>query len=251
MRNTVVAFLLFLFTASPAAAANIEIALTDNRVDVDTGFAGARLTLFGAVTGVDDPSTLDMAAVIRGPDARFNIRKLEKRNLIWTPGPTHVIDDAPGLYLTYATKPVGDIAPLPVQADYRLDADYLEIAFQAHDEGYSDDADLFRRAFLSEAEELGLYRSSVSGIEFKKNALFTITARLPANTPVGDYDVSVYLFRDGELIGSDTTALAVNRAGLERQIYDFAHNRPVSYGFFCVALSLFAGWIASLAFRKP
>ncbi|MEO1135534.1 MAG: TIGR02186 family protein [Pseudomonadota bacterium] len=240
----------WLAAATPLLAADIEIALTDDRVDVDTGFAGARLTLFGAVTGVDNPSQLDMAAVIRGPQARFNIRQMEKRNLIWTPGPAHIIEDAPGLYLTYATRPVKDMVPLPLQADYRLDAEYLDITLQSHAEAHVDDASLFRRAFLSEAEELGLYQSQVGGIEFKKDALFTITARLPANTPVGDYEVSVYLFQDGVLVGSDTTALAVNRAGLERRIYDFAHNRPVSYGFFCVALSLFAGWIASLAFRK-
>jgi len=52
------------------------------------------------------------------------------------------------------------------------------------------------------------------------------------------------------MIASDTTALAVNRVGLERRIFDFAHQRPVSYGIFCVALSLLAGWLASLAFRK-
>jgi uncharacterized protein (TIGR02186 family) len=217
---------------------------------VDTGFAGARLTLFGAVTGLDDPSSVDIISVIRGPKAQFRVRQMKKSNLIWTPGPTHLIENAPGLYITYATRPIDDIAPLPDQAKYRLDANYLDIDVIAHRDAPSGDAQLFRSAFLSQAETLGLYRARTGGITFKKGALFIINARLPANTPVGEYDVAVYLFRNGELIGSDSAALGINRVGLERRIHDFAHQRPVSYGFFCVALSLIAGWLASLAFRK-
>ncbi|PQA89169.1 TIGR02186 family protein [Hyphococcus luteus] len=236
--------------ATNAAAADIEIALTDELVEVDAGFAGARLLLFGAITGVDDPQTLDMISVIRGPDARFKIRQMQKNNLIWTPGPAHTVGPAPGLYLTYSTRPVDDIAPLPLQAEYRLDADYIDIPIENHVAAPAEKAGLFRNAFLSEAEAIGLYHASTQGVAFKTGALFTIDARLPANTPVGEYDVAVYLFRNGEMIGSDVTALAVNRAGLERRIYDFAHSKPISYGIFCVVLSLLAGWIASLAFRK-
>ncbi|MCK5749760.1 MAG: TIGR02186 family protein, partial [Oricola sp.] len=225
------------------------IALTDEEVEVDTGFAGARLTLFGAVTGIDDPSSLDLVSVIRGPDARFSIRQMEKNNLIWTPGPKHAIGPAPGLYLTFSTKSVDDIAPLPIQDELRLDAEYLDIPVEMH-AAVPDEGELFRNAFLSEAEGAGLYQATADGVSFKKGALFTISASLPANTPVGEYDVAVYLFRNGEMIASDTTALAVNRVGLERRIFDFAHQRPVSYGIFCVALSLLAGWLASLAFRK-
>ncbi len=243
-------FLALALIIAPAQAANIEVALTNDRVEVDTGFAGARLVLFGAITGLDDPASVDIISVIKGPEAQFQVRQMEKNNLIWTPGPAHLIERAPGLYLTYATRPVDDIAPLPLQDQYRLDADYLDIAVEAHESAREGDIGLFRSAFLSEAEALGLYRTHVGGIEFKKGALFTITARLPTNTPVGEYEVAVYLFRNGTLIGSDEAALAVNRVGLERRIYDFAHQRPVSYGIFCVALALIAGWVASLAFRK-
>ena len=247
-----VAFAALLFASAPCAAAEIEIALTDDRVAVDTGFAGARLTLFGAISGIDDPASVDIISVISGPGGRFHVREMQKSNLIWTPGPRHVVDGAPGLYLTYSTRPIDDIAPLPLQADYRLDAEYLD--FHIGREGAATDIGerhaLFRSAFLSEAEALGLYHARVGGVAFKKGSLFTITARLPANTPVGAYDVAVYLFRHGELLGSDTAELAVNRVGMERRIYDLAHNRPVSYGLFCVALSLLAGWSASLAFRK-
>lgn len=245
---------LALLAAPPARAADIAIALTDDFIRVDTSFSGARLVLFGAVTGIDSPeSAVDIVSVVRGPDMQFDVRRLEKRNLIWMPGETHVIESAPGLYLTTATKRIMDIAPLPDQAAYDLGADFLDIkAPAATDKSIEDNehAELFKNAFLNEVEDLGLYRNIVGGVDFKKGGLFTINVNLPATTPVGDYAVSVYLYRNGELLGQDTAQLAVNKVGVERRIYELAHNRPVSYGVFCVVLSLFAGWVAAFAFRK-
>ena len=73
---------------------------------------------------------------------------------------------------------------------------------------------------------------------------------LPPTTPVGDYRVDVYLFRDGELLSRDSAQLAVNKVGLERRIYELAQTRPIAYGITCVAVSLIAGWLAAAAFRK-
>jgi len=245
-----------LLAALPARAADIAIALTDDFVRVDTSFAGARLVLFGAVTGIDDPeNTVDIISVVRGPETRFDIRRLEKRNLIWMPGEARAVDGAPGLYLTSATKSITDIAPLPDQAAHHLGADHLDIqaarATQTPEQiADTSENEVFKNAFLNEVEDLGLYRNIVGGVDFKKSGLFTINVNLPATTPVGDYAVSVYLYRNGELLGQDTAQLAVNKVGAERQIYELAHNRPVSYGVFCVIVSLFSGWAASLAFRK-
>lgn len=254
MRIIAAAFFAMGAMTRAAEAAEIDIAFTDDHVEVDTSFAGARLTLFGAVTGVDDPgNSVDIVSVIRGPDARFEIRRMKKSNLIWTPGRARVVSSAPGLYHTYATRNVGDIAPLPTQSAYRLEAGFLNIPVTGNAApGTSGDhaANVFRDAFLAEAEDLGIYRTHTGGVEFKKGALFTIAVNLPANTPVGEYAVSVFVFRDGEVLDSDVATLAVNKVGVERRIYEFAHNRPVSYGIFCVFVSLMAGWIASLAFRK-
>ncbi len=241
------------------AAPDIAIALTDERVDVDTGFTGATLTLFGAVSGVADPTTVDIIAIVSGPQTRFLIRKLEQRNLIWTPGAPRRIDNAPGLYISSATRPIGDIAPLPDQAAFRLGADHLTVSVAAPrpeganaegDDGDAASEDLYRNAFLTEIEELGLYRDAVGGVDFKKGGLFAVNVDLPATTPVGEYSVAVYLYRDGLLLGQDAATLSVNKVGLERQIYDLAHERPVTYGLLCVAMSLIAGWAASVAFRK-
>ncbi len=247
------------FAVASAQAAEIAIALTNDHVEVDTGFSGARLTLFGAISGIEAPETgagVDIISVIRGPATQFEIRQLQKSGPIWMPGNTHAIKDAPGLYLTNANRPITDIAPLPDQAAYHLGTDFLKIdATQDHREApdeaqTSAQAELFAKAFVTEVEDAGLYRDRIGGVEFKKGSLFAINVDLPANTPVGDYSVAVYLYQDGVLLGRDEADLVVNKVGIERRIFDLAHNQPVTYGILCVAISLFAGWIAALAFRK-
>ena len=44
--------------------------------------------------------------------------------------------------------------------------------------------------------------------------------------------------------------LTVEKAGAERALYLFAHNRPWSYGIASVVIALAAGWGASVAFRR-
>ncbi len=247
------------FAITSAQAADIAIALTNDHVEVDTGFSGARLTLFGAVSGVEAPHAgagVDIISVIRGPATQFQIRRLQKTGPIWMPGAMHAIKGAPALYLTNANRQITDIAPLPDQAAYHLGADFLKIhtvrgAGETPEE-MQDGAhnEVFAKAFVTEARDAGLYRDRIGGVEFKKGALFTITVELPANTPVGEYSVAVYLYQGGMLLGRDEAELVVNKVGIERRIFDLAHDQPVTYGILCVVISLFAGWIAALAFRK-
>ena len=179
------------------------------------------------------------------PNTAFRLREVEKRGVIWAPGAPIGIEAAPGLYLTNATRPIGDVAPLPEQEQFGLDANYIDIQSDMRD------LDPFlKRAFLSEADGQALYDDAVGGVSFKKNGLFSIAFDLPARTPVGPYEVNVFLYRDGVLLARDSASLSVKKVGSGRRIYDIAHQRPLSYGIICVTMSLFAGWLAAVAFRK-
>ena len=240
--------MVFAFIGTNATAAEIAVALTDDRVEVDAGFSGAALTLFGAVTGAENPSQdVDIIAVINGPEGDFEVRALEQRGLIWTPGEAYRIENAPRFYATSATRPIADIAPLPDQANYEIGVDNIGAVDLFAD---AEAKHPYNAAFLDTLEERGQYRDAVGAVSFLKGALFKIDAALPATTPVGDYLVTVFLYRDGVLISRDSASLRVNKVGVERRIYDLAHGRPILYGLLCVAVSLLAGWIAGAVFRK-
>ena len=44
--------------------------------------------------------------------------------------------------------------------------------------------------------------------------------------------------------------LTVEKVGVERDIYEFAHRRPWSYGVLVVLLAALMGWGASRIFRR-
>jgi uncharacterized protein (TIGR02186 family) len=80
--------------------------------------------------------------------------------------------------------------------------------------------------------------------------LFRTTIHFPANVPVGTYSVLVYVVRDGQIVGSQTHPLVINKTGVEAEVFDFAHRQSAFYGLIAVAVAAFAGWGAGLIFRK-
>ena len=80
--------------------------------------------------------------------------------------------------------------------------------------------------------------------------LFKAEIDLPTGAPIGVYSADIFLFQDGQPVSSRTRGLTVEKAGIERALYLFAHQRPWSYGLASVAIALAAGWAASVAFRR-
>jgi hypothetical protein len=45
------------------------------------------------------------------------------------------------------------------------------------------------------------------------------------------------------------TTIAVRKVGLERWIYNLAHQKPLIYGILSLTIAILAGWLASAVFR--
>ncbi len=78
-------------------------------------------------------------------------------------------------------------------------------------------------------------------VEVKNEILFRANLTFPSNMPVGNYKADVYLVRDGEVIITHNTPLKVDKQGIERVIYNFAHEYPPLYGIMAILVALFAG----------
>jgi hypothetical protein len=74
--------------------------------------------------------------------------------------------------------------------------------------------------------------------------------KLPATAPTGRYYAEVWLFQDGAPAAVSNLTLSVEKVGFERDIYDFAHRRPWTYGVLCVLLAAAMGYGASRVFRR-
>jgi uncharacterized protein (TIGR02186 family) len=264
---------LALFASAPATAQQdrtraaqetqpraIAIGLTQDVVAVDAGFAGADVVLFGALKGAPlatQLSPLDIIAVLRGPPDEFRLRPLLKKGMIWAPGPGVRVEGAPSFHLASATRPIDEIAPAETLLRLGVAPDPEAVA--ARIRMLTDDSAAYvgavgaldiARHFIELAQAVRRYALVTGGVEIEDETLFKLTLRLPPAVTVGAYRVDVYLFRDGALLAQDSAGLVVRKVGVERAIFDFARRFGLLYGIACVALSLAAGWLAALAFRR-
>ena len=257
MRPLLCAALLAL--AAPARANDVAIALTDDAIEIDAGFSGARIVLFGVVSrnepGAFDEAAYEVAALVKGPPTTFRMRPFERRELIWTPGPAIDIE-APGVTLTLSTQPLSEIADEDSLTALGLIASPALLAAAPQSEraavrlGAIGPANV-AAAFLAEARRRRLISDRAGVVDFRKAGLFSIEVNLPPTTPVGDYTAEVFLFRNRELVSRDLASLSVRKTGVESAIFDFAHKRPIAYGLAAVGFSVAAGLLAALAFRRP
>lgn len=249
-------------TITPVTQARVAAALTETTVDIDTGFAGASMVLYGAVFNPTD-TPADVVVVVRGPDQPVRLVRKVRVAGLWLNSRPVVFEGAPGFYMTASTRPLDEIATFSVLRRLGIGVDHLRInapdeettvtRFGVRDvvinrlgEDYLD----WRRAVIRLKENAALYATDPDGVRFVDQGLFRAEVELPAESPTGRYKAEVWLFQEGEAVSVSRLELNVDKVGVERAIFDFAHERSWTYGFLSVILAAFTGWAASALFRR-
>lgn len=240
----------------------VAAALTDAQVHVDSSFRGAAIVLYGAVFN-PTPDPADVVVVVRGPDAPVRLVKKTRNMGVWLNSRPVLFQGAPGFYMTASTRPLSDIADfgqlrrLGVGVDHlRIDAPeeastvtrygVRDVVVSRLGEDYLE----WRRAVIRLKEAAQLYDTDPKGVEFVDRGLFRAEVKLPTVAPTGKYYAEVWLFQDGEPKSVSNLTLTVEKVGLERDIYEFAHRRPWLYGVLCVILAALTGYGASRIFSR-
>ena len=240
----------------------VAAALTEARVQVDSSFRGASIVLYGAVFNPTD-TPADVVVVVRGPDAPVRLVKKTRNAGVWLNSRPVLFEGAPGFYTTASTRPLADIAEFGQLRRLGVGVDHLRInapeesrtvtRYGVRDvvvsrlgEDYLD----WRRAVIRLREEADLYDTDPEGVEFVDRGLFRAELKLPAVAPTGGYFAQVWLFQNGEAVSVSNLTLTVEKVGIERDIFEFAHRRPWTYGVLCVLLAALTGWGASRLFRR-
>jgi uncharacterized protein (TIGR02186 family) len=240
----------------------VSAALTQTNVRVNSDFRGDQIVLYGAVF---DPASRpsDVVVIVRGPEQPVRIARKSKIAGLWINSRPVVFQGAPGFYIAASTRPLDDIARFGVLRRLEAGVDHLAInapAEQRTESRYgvrdvvvsrlgADYLD-WRRAVVRLKEAQHLYAVDEHGVRFVDKGLFRAEIALPAEAPIGQYDVRILLFQNGQPVSEKDRVLTVEKVGVERGLYLWAHQRPWSYGFAAMAFALAAGWAASSAFRR-
>jgi uncharacterized protein (TIGR02186 family) len=229
--------------------------LSNHRVGVTSSFTGDEVVLFGMIE--QDSSSqprrggYDVVVTVTGP--RQNLVTFRKARVlgIWVNVDSRVFENAPAYLAVISNKPLETIANAETLRRLQIGLGNV-VLLQRAAVSIADSArdDPFRVAFVNLQSRQGLYREQNNGVTFLAPNFFRASVPLPAEVPVGDYDVDVKLFADGALIARRSTALEVYKSGFEQVVSNWARDRGLAYGLLTAVMALVTGWFASVVFRR-
>lgn len=226
----------------PARGDPIVADLSSHLIAITGGFTGASVVLFGATDGPGD-----IIAVVRGPEREMTVWRKGKIAGIWVNVESMTFTKVPSFYAVAASRPLDDVLAPGTAALYRVGAANLKLESKPPMTG--ERAKQFAQALIEEQQSAGLIAAEIGKITFLGERLFRASLAFPANVPTGNYLVEVFLARDRDVVGGQTTPLRVDKVGIDAAVSDFATREAAAYGAIAVLTAVVAGWLASLPFR--
>ncbi len=240
-------------TTSTTARETMEIGTSTSEIAITSDFAGADLTIFGALSNTDQLllaiGQYDIVVVLDGPRENATVRRKERVFGIWVNTRSMTFEHVPEAYSLSSTRAVDNITTPLELSDRGIGVNHIPLTPLGF-VGNVGDVPEFRQAFRRLQSAGGLYESDPAGVRFVSSSLFKATLRIPADVPNGVHTVRAYLFKSGKFLSEKSLPLRVIKTGIEQMITDAAHQQPISYGVFSVLLALVTGWGASFMFRK-
>jgi uncharacterized protein (TIGR02186 family) len=231
----------------PARAEDLVSGISQDIIQITSNYTGTDIVVFGAIEQAQNAQGRAIVVVVRGPDEPLTMRRRDRIAGIWVNSDAARFEGLPAYYYLASTQPIAKIAPPQSLARYGVGIEYLSPSKT----GSHHDPRPFLDAAKRHLQRAGLYTESPGSIDFLSETLFRTRVPVPAGVTRGQYNVEVYLFRDGEVVSAQSTPLFVDATGLERRLFNMAHNSAFTYGLACVLMSMLLGWISYVLFRRP
>jgi uncharacterized protein (TIGR02186 family) len=232
--------------AFPAGAERIVLGLSQDEVAITATFEGSDILIYGAVSRDAPVPSGDMGIIIAvsGPLEPVTVRRKERKFGIWVNADAVEVDAAPSFYAVATSAPFSDVLKDVEDLRHKIS---IPRAIRAVGTGVSD-SENFTEALIRVRENADLYQVLENTVSFEQGTLFGTAIALPANLTEGMYSARIFLTRDGEVVDEYVTSIPVNKVGIERWLYELAHNSAMLYGIMSLAIAIAAGWGASAAF---
>ena len=242
------ALLAMLLPSLAAADEQIVLGLSQDEVAITATFDGSDLLIFGAIKreapAPTDTGDLGVIIAVTGPQVPVTVRRKERILGVWVNSDAVEVDAAPSFYAVATSGPLREI--LRDTDDLRAQ---ITIPRAIRSVGSRlDDSQEFTRALIRIRAGQDLYQQLSNTVDVEEDTLFRTQIALPANLTEGDYRARIFLTRGGRIVDAYETDIPVKKVGLERWLYNLAHDNALLYGLMSLAIAIAAGWGASAIF---
>ncbi|WP_336288054.1 MULTISPECIES: TIGR02186 family protein [unclassified Bartonella] len=229
----------------------IQIIVTTNTITVDAHFDGRDLYIAGVLENIDPlysrQKRYDIVVVLEGQTRPMVMREKKRNAGVWVNSGSLIFENVPSFYSMVTTREIDDITSAENYKRLKLGLSYFLLQTNEKDPAK---IQTFRNELIKLQKAKKLYNEEVGGVHFGSGSLFTAYFQLPANIPVGHYQVHAYLFRDGKFIDSASTTLEIVKAHIAYTIFYGAHKYSFLYGIIAVLVAISTGFLCRLIFRK-
>lgn len=234
---------------SASAKEEIVLGLSQDNVAITAQFDGSDILIFGAVkreSAIPD-SDLDVIITVEGPNGPVIVRRKERKFGIWINGAALEVNQAPVFYAVASSAPVADILARIENERHRITIDQA-IQSATFSVQFGNTAP-FIEALIRIQQGSDSYQLVEDAVDVDQQTLFRSSISLPSNLTEGEYKARVFLMRDGAVVADFATPIDVRKVGLERFLYNLAHEQAPIYGLLSIVIAILAGWGASALFR--
>ena len=245
-----------LVAATPAAAERLVTSISRHQVSVNSNFTGTSIVLFGTVEP-DTPAArrrataYDLVVTVTGPKQTIVERRKERMLGIWTNMASRTFLNVPSYLAVLANQPFDQIANAETVRQLQLGiVDRLLPQQLGNDVGDVVRDDPFRTNFLRLKMQHGLYVQKTNGVTLLTPTVFRAEIPLPAEAPIGSYDVDIKVLADGALLARANSAFEIVKVGFEQFVANAAQEYGLLYGITTAMMAIMTGWLASVVFRR-
>lgn len=246
MRRLLALLTLLALPALPSQAEQIVLGLSQDEVAISATFDGSDILVFGAIKreAAAPDGDLGVIVTVQGPDTPLTVRRKERRFGIWVNTSSVEVDAAPSFYAVASNAPLAEVLRATEDLRHRVTLPRVVRNVGAN----VMDSQAFARALIRIRAGDGLYKVLEGQVDLDQDTLFRTDIALPANLTEGAYATRIFLTRDGTIVDRYETQIDVRKVGLERWLYNLAHDQSLVYGIMSLAIAIAAGWAASAAF---
>lgn len=232
---------------------SVQIGLSTDLIRITADFAGADLTIFGALENVDPlvsrQGRYDVVVVLEGPARPVTVRRKDRVLGIWMNTQSEGFVSVPQSYAISTTRAMQDITNPDSYRQLALGPDNIHMRPEEPDQSPATITE-FTAALRDRKKAVGLYNERIGGVQFLSSNLFRATVTLAPDVPVGTHKARAFLFKNGLFVKESSAQLGIVKSGFEQLIFRLSANHGMFFGFLSVGVAIVTGWLGRVIFRR-